>query len=292
MKTSVEQYLEARRAGHPHAGGKLNPRTLERVRRTLNMFERWIDSDLTTITERDAKIISDKINTYQDEGNRGWMRTIIRSFLEWATYEGLYTQPNYFWFADRTEDFMMNESIVEMPIRKIKSLMKLASTLPDDHQATTYQLLIGLVGLGGLRFHEVGEIKKSDIQDDGIIVSRDHRFVPLSPKLIHLLRQSANNSPSEWAITSWDKAADPSKPLADYFVSRQIGRFMEHSDPSNNQYVPFSLRKGFLKALEKVTRDESLYFSIAGHSHVNEQPLRPLFERRDLIETYKKVVSE
>lgn len=293
MSSTIDRYLEARVAGNPHAGERITEKGVDRVRRALNQFERWIECDLTSINESDAKIILDKIETYQDKIHRQWMRAIARGFLEWATSEGLYDRPNYFWFAGRTDDFGMNDDIVAMPLAHIKELMRKAAELPDEDRALTYQLMLGLVGFGGLRFSEVGQIKREDIFDDGVMIRRDNRFVPLSADLIAMLRQAAETSSSEWVVNSWDKNSDKSKPLAEYFVSRQLGRFMQQVDPDETQFVPFSVRKGFLEKLKEVTQDdESAYFAIAGHSHLLAQPLRPVIDKTDLIKTYEEVISK
>lgn len=293
MNASVQGYLNARQRGNnPYAGPKLSSSSYDRVRRMLIKFEKWIDGSLLLINEREAQVINDQINGYKDKLSKAWMRSILRSFYEWATSEGLYDGPNYFWFVERTDEFGSSGEISSMPLKDIRRLMDAASTLKDKDQALTYQLMIGLIGLAGLRFGELGDIRKEDILTEGIVVRRDNRFVPLSADLLKLLKKSAKQTDSEFVLHRVGLDETSSEPLTDNYVQKHLNKFIKSSGVVDQNYVPYSLRKGFIDELNRVTDDSTLVYTLAGHSRTTTQPLRPLFTKKELVETYKKVVSE
>lgn len=172
----------------------LNPRTLSRYLRGLQLVEKLIGHSLETVSDTDQLIFMEAIMKYK-QGTRRVTTQIFQRYIAWGIKEGYFTCDN---LIHGNEEAIIGENT---PPKYTYLSQKAVGRFFKKLKTPQLRMVFALIYYGGLTQTEVLTVTKENITKDGVFVYRavrkESQVLPLPTRLVTELREYAETRPEK-----------------------------------------------------------------------------------------------
>jgi integrase len=255
---TIDEYLAAKRVGARYTGRAGSDKTIYAYRTGLRLAERLVGKPLSKFTEADADTLMHKMNeSSYEKAYKANILAALRGAFSWAIGVGRYEGSHPFAAIGTPQ--------VRRKIPTILSQEQLTCFFAAFRRRK-YRLFFKLMYYGGLRIGEVRMLKRTDFDDEGIIINGKgdkQRYVYLPAKLYGELREYMNDhNESEYVFYGYKVG----QPIGNAELYKEFGRAKEICGLPEALH-PHNLRHTSATHMHAHTGDLAMTQKFLGHSN-------------------------
>lgn len=285
---SIEEFLEAKRVGGHYTGGAVASKTIKTYRSLLVLAEHLVGKPLSAFTAKDVDRLLVKLDDYSKSA-RVTIVSAARQAFAWAIATGRHTGRNPFAHVGKPPREERLPYVVPM-----KAIDRLLAEIPKHaprSSADKYDLVFRLLATSGLRISEALNLRKRDLDGDGVLVrgkGNKQRYVPVRPEIMERLRGYAAGKLATaylFQSDSYRKGA-AGEPMSQSIFSRVFKQSVIAAGLDPDKVTPHTLRHSFAThALRKTGRLEVVQ-DLLGHADPKTTRIYAKLTRDDLNDAY------